>query len=197
MPTFTHLTLKIYKISILIYKDCDQYIMGEHCFCHEYSRRNPQKMVWLWTEKEMRNLKQLVSAGIHCPEPVKARFHWWIFYPSMIGYHHTWKILKLPHPHILYQELILNACKMFHQCKLIHTNLSEYNILYLEDHLFIIGISQSVEQDHPNAFDFLGKDLKSIKELFGRDVRLQLFQFINCLKWFIMVYVYVYLQVTL
>ena len=86
---------------------------------------------------------------------------------------------------------------MFHQCKLIHTNLSEYNILYHEDHLFIIGISQSVEQDHPNAFDFLGKDLKNIKELFERDVRLQLFQFINCLKWFIMVYVYVYLQVTL
>ena len=45
MPTFTHLTLKIYKISILIYKDCDQYIMGEHCFCHEYSRRNSQKIV--------------------------------------------------------------------------------------------------------------------------------------------------------
>ena len=95
----------------------------------------------------------------------------------------------------LYQELILNACKMFHQCKLIHTNLSEYNILYHEDHLFMhitecwTGSSKCIW--------FLGKNLKNIKELFGRDARLQLFQFINCLKWFIMVYVYVYLQVTL
>lgn len=30
-------------------------------------------MVRLWAEKEMRNLKRLVSAGIRCPEPVEVR----------------------------------------------------------------------------------------------------------------------------
>ena len=113
--TLTTSAINVYR-SEMIFPD-----VGEHCFCHEYSRRNLQKMVWLWTEKEMRNLKQLVSAGIHCPEPVKARFHWWIFYPSMIGYHHTWKILKLPHPHI--QPNIKNSSSMPARC-LINANSS-------------------------------------------------------------------------
>lgn len=30
-------------------------------------------MVRLWAEKEMRNLKRLVSAGIPCPEPIEVR----------------------------------------------------------------------------------------------------------------------------
>lgn len=57
---------------------------------------------------------------------------------------------------------------MYHQCKLVHADLSEYNILYHEDHLYIIDVSQSVEQDHPSAFDFLRKDLKNVEDFFGR-----------------------------
>ena len=30
-------------------------------------------MVRLWAEKELRNLKRLVGAGIHCPEPLEVR----------------------------------------------------------------------------------------------------------------------------
>lgn len=57
---------------------------------------------------------------------------------------------------------------MFHQCKLVHADLSEYNILYHDSHLYIIDVSQSVEHDHPSAFDFLRKDIKNVEEFFGR-----------------------------
>jgi len=57
---------------------------------------------------------------------------------------------------------------MFHQCKLVHADLSEYNILYHEGHLWIIDVSQSVEHDHPSAFDFLRNDIKNVEEFFGR-----------------------------
>jgi RIO kinase 1 len=72
-PTSQHLALKIYKTSILIFKDRDRYVSGEHRFRHGYSRRNPRKMVRLWAEKEMRNLKRLVAEGIRAPEPVEVR----------------------------------------------------------------------------------------------------------------------------
>lgn len=58
--------------------------------------------------------------------------------------------------------------KMFHTCRLVHADLSEYNILYHESHLYIIDVSQSVEQDHPSAFDFLRNDIKNAEEFFGR-----------------------------
>jgi RIO kinase 1 len=57
---------------------------------------------------------------------------------------------------------------MYHQCKLVHADLSEYNILYHESHLYIIDVSQSVEHDHPSAFDFLRNDIKNVEDFFGR-----------------------------
>jgi RIO kinase 1 len=68
----------------------------------------------------------------------------------------------------LYSELVLNIRKLFHQCKLVHADLSEYNILYHEGHLFIIDVSQSVEQDHPSAFDFLRSDIKNVEDFFAK-----------------------------
>ena len=68
----------------------------------------------------------------------------------------------------LYQELLLAVRKMYQECKLVHADLSEYNILYHDSHLYIIDVSQSVEQDHPHAFDFLRNDVKNAEEYFGR-----------------------------
>lgn len=93
--------------------------------------------------------------------------------------------------------------KMFIDCKLVHADLSEYNILYhiddteappadadghtsvepstsgaaLEEtearpaprgHLWIIDVSQSVEHDHPHAFDFLRADLHNVEDFFSK-----------------------------
>ena len=66
------MALKIYKTSILVFKDRDRYVTGEYRFRRGYSR-NPRKMVRLWAEKEMRNLKRLAVAGIYCPEPVEVK----------------------------------------------------------------------------------------------------------------------------
>lgn len=86
--------------------------------------------------------------------------------------------------------------KMFHECKLVHADLSEYNILYHTEappqdtsssspepstsqepsapehqphgQLWIIDVSQSVEHDHPHAFDFLRADLRNVEDFFSR-----------------------------
>ena len=87
----------------------------------------------------------------------------------------------------LYNELLLTTRKLFHECKLVHADLSEYNILYHVEpkqpatvdspepsheehhgHLYIIDVSQSVEHDHPHAFDFLRSDLRNVEEFFSR-----------------------------
>ena len=58
--------------------------------------------------------------------------------------------------------------RMYHRCRLVHADLSEYNILYHDGHLYVIDVSQSVEHDHPHAFDFLRSDIKNVEEFFGR-----------------------------
>ncbi|KAG1822736.1 RIO1 family-domain-containing protein [Suillus subaureus] len=172
-PTSTHIALKIYKTSILVFKDRDRYVTGEYRFRRGYSRRNPRKMVRLWAEKEMRNLKRLVSAGIPCPEPIEVREN--ILVMGFLGDEEGWASPRLKDADIpsalypaLYEELILNVRKMYHTCKLVHADLSEYNILFHGGHLCIIDVSQSVEHDHPSAFDFLRSDIKNIEDFFER-----------------------------
>ena len=56
--------IKVYKTSILVFKDRDRYVSGEFRFRHGYSRHNPRQMVKVWAEKEMRNLKRCVPARV-------------------------------------------------------------------------------------------------------------------------------------
>eukprot|EP01031_Cornospumella_fuschlensis_P034158 gene34158-41348_t len=50
------LAVKIFKTSILVFKDRDKYVSGEFRFRSGYCKSNPRKMVKTWAEKEMRNL---------------------------------------------------------------------------------------------------------------------------------------------
>lgn len=42
------------------------------------------------------------------------------------------------------------------------------NVRYHDSHLVIIDVSQSVEHDHPSAYDFLRSDLKNADDFFAR-----------------------------
>ena len=50
--------IKIYKTSILIFKDREKYVGGEFRFRNGHCKSNPRKMIKLWAEKEIRNLKR-------------------------------------------------------------------------------------------------------------------------------------------
>ena len=67
--------IKVYKTSILIFKDRDRYVSGEFRWRHGYCKSNPRKMVRMWAEKEMRNYRRLALAGVPCPEPIQLKDH--------------------------------------------------------------------------------------------------------------------------
>ena len=68
----------------------------------------------------------------------------------------------------LYWDLSLIIRKMYHQCKLVHGDLSEFNLLYHEGKACVIDVSQSVEHDHPHALEFLRKDIHNVNEFFRK-----------------------------
>lgn len=70
-----HLAIKIFKTSILTFKDRSAYITGEYRFRAGYKHRSNHAMVRLWAEKEFRNLKRLHAAGLPVPEPIHLRAH--------------------------------------------------------------------------------------------------------------------------
>ncbi|XP_070775063.1 serine/threonine-protein kinase RIO1 isoform X2 [Enoplosus armatus] len=162
--------IKIYKTSILLFKDRDKYVSGEFRFRHGYCKGNPRKMVRTWAEKEMRNLIRLQTAGIPSPEPLLLRSH--VLLMSFIGKD------NMPAPLLknaslseskareLYLQVLQNMRKMFQEARLVHADLSEFNILYHNGDAYIIDVSQSVEHDHPHALEFLRKDCSNVNEFF-------------------------------
>ncbi|PWA03460.1 hypothetical protein BB558_000375 [Smittium angustum] len=170
----THRAIKVYKTSILVFKDRDRYFTGEYRFRNGYSRHNPRKMVKLWAEKEMRNLKRIFQAGICCPEPLALRQH--VLVMDFLGDKDGWAYPRLKDAVIkssrypeLYFQIVSDMRVMYQVCKLVHADLSEYNILYNAKKLYIIDVSQSVEHDHPYALDFLRSDCTNINEYFRKN----------------------------
>ncbi|ORX56677.1 RIO1-domain-containing protein [Piromyces finnis] len=171
-----HRAIKIYKTSILVFKDRDRYVSGEYRFRNGYSKHNPRKMVKVWAEKEMRNLKRLWNAGIPCPEPLMLRMH--VLLMTFIGDKNGWASPRLKDAPIndpekymnLYLQLVKMVWKMYNQCHLVHADLSEYNLLYHKKKLYIIDVSQSVEHDHPHSSEFLRKDCSNVIEYFRKKV---------------------------
>jgi len=164
--------IKIYKTSILVFKDRDKYVSGEFRFRQGYGKKNPRKMVRTWAEKEMRNLTRIWKAGIPCPEPILLRSH--VLLMDFLGVD-GWPAPRLKDREIteskareLYREIVLTVRKMFHECKLVHGDLSEFNLLYHEGKAYFIDVSQSVEHDHPHALEFLRKDLVNVNEFFRK-----------------------------
>lgn len=56
--------------------------------------------------------------------------------------------------------------KMYRDCRLVHADLSEYNIMIMAEKLYIIDVSQSVEHDHPRSLEFLRSDCTNVTKFF-------------------------------
>ncbi|KAM3721233.1 Serine/threonine-protein kinase [Dirofilaria immitis] len=164
------LAVKVYKTSILIFRDRDRYVSGEFRYRHGYCRRNPRKMITVWAEKEMRNLSRMHSAGLPVPKPIIVKQN--VLVMDFIGVG-SWpaallKDIELSHElaDMLYIELVGHMRKMYRDCRLVHADLSEYNIMVVERKLYIIDVSQSVEHDHPRSLEFLRSDCSNITKFF-------------------------------
>lgn len=129
-------------------------------------------MVRTWAEKEFRNLIRMHANGINVPEPILLKSH--VLLMGFVG-KDRWPAPKLKDAELsqskareIYREVVVTMWKMYNKCKLIHADLSEFNMLYLNGEIWIIDVSQSVEHDHPQALEFLRKDCTNITDFFKK-----------------------------
>ena len=170
------LAIKIYKTSILIFKDRERYITGEFRFRNGYCKSNPRKMVAVWCEKEMRNLKRIRQKGIKCPEPFAFKSN--LIMMEFIGkdgvaaprlkdaLNEFENVEEFDDCYIQIMEIMK---KMYQSCKLVHSDFSEYNLLYYNKEVYVIDLAQAVEENHPNADFFLKRDIHNMNEFFTKN----------------------------
>jgi len=164
--------IKVFKTTLNEFKNREEYIREDSRYAGRITKHNPRKLIKLWAEKETTNLKRMKSAGIPCPEVFFFQDH--VIILSLIGsekkaapkLRDVGKLLSMSRREDLYDQTIQNMRLMYQVARLVHADLSEYNLLYHDHQVWFIDVSQAVETIHPNARLFLFRDCCNITRFF-------------------------------
>ncbi|EPR78354.1 RIO kinase 1 [Spraguea lophii 42_110] len=158
--------IKIYRTSKLEFKSREKYIEGERRF-QSYCMSNPRKLIKLWAEKEVRNLKRINECGILSPKPIYLKNN--ILIMELIGevgkVAPRLKDLKDQNNDDLYKDSIRILKKLYRKAKLVHSDFSEYNLLFFNQ-LYLIDLGQAIETSQENSDAFLIMDIYNINNFF-------------------------------
>lgn len=163
--------IKVFKTTLNEFKTREKYIRDDHRFKDRLQKSNPRLLIRMWAEKEFRNLKRLFDAGVRCPEPIALKGQTILM--SFIGADNTaapkLKDVRMSRSQYkqAYEEIIESMRQMYMNCNLIHADMSEYNILWHDEHAWIIDVSQSIEPSHEHAFHFLLRDCQNVIGFFA------------------------------
>ncbi|EDO38418.1 predicted protein [Nematostella vectensis] len=164
--------VKVFKTTLNEFRTRERYIREDHRFRDRFSKQNPRKVVRLWAEKEMCNLCRMQKVGLSCPRVLLLKKH--ILVMSFIGkdQHAAPKLknamLTGSQLHLAYEQCIQMMCTMYQKARLVHADLSAYNMLWHEGRVWFIDVSQSVEPIHPHALEFLYRDCRNVVEFFKK-----------------------------
>jgi RIO kinase 1 len=167
-PSGTFLALKIYRTATANFNAIRMYIVGDSRFKGiEGSKR---KVIMAWSHKEFRNLELLYGKGVRVPKPIK--FSKNVVAMEYIGTDEQpapmLKSVVLEDPRPFFDDIVENMRKAYVDAGLIHADMSEYNILIRDGIGVIIDVGQAVMRNHPNAQDFLKRDVYNIVHYFSK-----------------------------
>ena len=167
--------VKIFKTTLNEFSNRRDYIRGDQRFSKQNVSKNNRKLCKLWCEKEFKNLSRLYQCpNIRSPKPL-------LFEENCIVMEFVGKrgvaasqlreiasSLSAKRLHRCYVEVVLMMRAMYIACSLVHSDLSEYNILYRSGHCYIIDVGQAVTIGHPQANEFLKRDIETISAFFRK-----------------------------
>ncbi|MDH3361596.1 MAG: serine protein kinase RIO [Nitrosopumilus sp.] len=158
--------LKIYLVSTSNFKKRESYIHGDPRFSNV--KKGTKNLVYLWAKKEFRNLIQCYDAGLPVPRPLYLTKN--VLVMEFIGSN------GFPCKSLLYSEVdkedynqAISIIKdLYNKTKLVHGDFSEYNIFKTETGLLVFDLGSGVDIRHPNAQEFLKRDIYNITKFFNK-----------------------------
>jgi RIO kinase 1 len=161
--------IKIYKIDSNTSRWMRNYIIGDPRF--KKIPHNASKIIYLWASKEYKNLKRAYKADLNVPKPLYIKNN--ILLMEYIGFGPTPAPKLKDIKDLKDTDMILNEIQnfikiLYQKAKLVHGDLSEFNILYHNQKTIVIDISQAVSIEHPKAEIFLVRDIKNIFNYFTK-----------------------------
>ena len=127
----------------------------------------------LAAEREFQAMKLVYENGVAVPEPISQNRH--VVAMGMIEGAQLSKYRDIGKPEKVLKEILRNLRKAYLKAHLIHSDVSEYNIILKPDgQILIIDWPQAVRTDHANAADLLERDIKNVLIFFSRKFNVKL-----------------------
>jgi len=158
--------VKIYLISASDFRKRLGYIAGDRRFGKLPS--GSRDTIFLWTRKEFKNLQLADSAGVRVPKPIA--FHKNILVMEYIG--------TPPAPAPTFAETEVDETDydwtfetigaLWRRAKLVHADLSEFNVFKTEKERVLFDMGSAVLSSHPQSEDFLKRDVYNMVRFFKK-----------------------------
>jgi len=158
--------LKVYLVTTVSFKKRAAYIVGDPRFAH--LKRGTRNMVYLWAKKEFKNLKQCKKNNLPVPQPISVSKN--VLAMEFIGKN------GVPAPTLHeteidekdYREAMQLIGRLYRDANLVHGDFSEYNVFKTEGGLVLFDLGSAVDTMHPNAQQFLERDIKNMSYFFAK-----------------------------
>lgn len=157
------IAVKIYRIATSDFKKMDYYLNGDPRF--NIKTKNKRKIIYSWVTKEFKNLTRLYDAGVNVPKPITSSNN--VLLIEFIGDENgnpAQPVKNQPpqNPDEFWNKLLVQLKLFINEAKLVHGDLSNYNILNLNEEPIIIDVSQSVVLDNPISKELLERDINTL-----------------------------------
>jgi len=180
--------IKVFK-RIKEFKGRGEYVDGDPRYAGRPFRSfTGREQLEVWTEKEYRNLVRAYRAEVPVPNPIHYKDN--IIFMRFLG-QDGWPAPQIREINVrkgsskwtaLYEQVMESVRRLFRDARLVHGDLSEYNILIAPnvqvDHksrgieseedlqTVLIDFGQAVEVRHPKAEELLRRDLERVRQFF-------------------------------
>lgn len=156
--------LKVYLITTSNFKRRSSYILGDPRFSK--IKKGTRSLVALWARKEFTNLGQCLERNLPVPRPIHVSKN--VLAMEFIGDEGTPAntLLESQVDKEDYTEAIEIIKNLYKDASLIHGDFSPYNIFKTKKGLIMFDLGSAVDIRHPNAKEFLQRDINNITNFF-------------------------------
>ncbi len=167
-PEGEAIAVKIYRTSTADFRGIEEYIMGDPRFPGR--RSNRRQVIFAWARKEFLNLRRAHEAGVPVPEPLD-------HYKNVLVMEYVGeetmaapevRNVRLEDPDGFFEQVMEAASTLLNEAKLVHGDLSEYNILVLDGDPVLIDLGQAMLERHHRARELLERDCANMARYFKR-----------------------------
>ena len=156
---------KIYRLETCDFNGMYDYIKADPRF-HNL-RRKKRKIIFAWVQREYKNLLKANKAKVRIPKPITFSNNILILEFIGQGNDIAPKLKdKIPKDKKQFFNKTVEYIKKLYKAGLVHADLSSFNILNFKEKPVLIDFSQSTTLEHPEAMDFLKRDIKNVCDFF-------------------------------